>query len=54
MIPDHYLHIILGAIVALPIGIFIGTAIHSFRAARRKRIDFNQWKRAQIFHGVKL
>jgi hypothetical protein len=52
MIPTHYLHIILGAIVALPFGILIGFAINS--AKRHARLTFDEYKRARIFHGTKL
>jgi hypothetical protein len=52
MIPDHYLHIILGLIVGLPFGILIGFAINS--AKRHARLTFNEYKRARIFHGTKF
>jgi hypothetical protein len=52
MIPPHYLHIILGALVALPVGIAIGFALNS--AKRHARLSWEEYKRARIFYGTRL
>lgn len=53
MIPDHYLHIILGAVTVLPLGIFlgmlIGLALGKYRSKNRDKMNFDQWKRTPIF-----
>lgn len=47
MIPPHYLHIILGAMIGLPLGLFIASAI-----AHRKmrRLSAREWLAARKFY----
>ena len=47
MIPTHYLHIILGLMVGIPIGIVIASM---FAQRRMRRISAQEWLAARKFY----